>query len=49
MIDDTLDDLDMDSDIEEEAEDEVNKILFELTEGALGQVCAVALGALEWG
>lgn len=40
MIEDTLEGMDED-DIEEEADEEVNKVLFEVTEGLLGQAGAV--------
>jgi hypothetical protein len=37
MMDDTLEGLDEDEELEEEADEEVEKVLFELTDGKLGQ------------
>jgi hypothetical protein len=37
MLDDTLEGLDEDEELEEEADEEVEKVLFELTDGKLGQ------------
>ncbi|KAI5449554.1 Vacuolar protein-sorting-associated protein 24 [Naganishia albida] len=45
MIDDTLE-MDEDSELEDEADEEVDKVLYELTDGKLGQAGAVADSAL---
>jgi hypothetical protein len=37
MMEETLDSVDMDDELEEEADAEVDKVLFELTDGKLGQ------------
>lgn len=37
MMDDTLEGLDDDEELEEEADEEVEKVLFQLTDGKLGQ------------
>ncbi|KAJ9098444.1 hypothetical protein QFC20_005963 [Naganishia adeliensis] len=45
MIDDTLE-MDEDSELEDEADEEVEKVLYELTDGKLGQAGAVVDSAL---
>ncbi|KAH7105523.1 vacuolar sorting protein VPS24 [Auriculariales sp. MPI-PUGE-AT-0066] len=41
MMDDTLEAIDDDEELEEEADEEVDKVLFEITDGKLGQAGAV--------
>ena len=41
MLDDTLETVDDDEELEEEADAEVDKVLFELTDGQLGKLGAV--------
>ena len=41
MLDDTLESVDMDEEMEEEADAEVDKVLFEITDGKLGQAGTV--------
>jgi hypothetical protein len=45
MIDDTLE-MDEDSELEDEADEEVDKVLYELTDGKLGQAGTVVDSAL---
>ncbi|KAF8339007.1 Snf7 family [Cantharellus anzutake] len=42
MVDDTLEELDQDEELEEEANEEVDKVLFELTDGKFGKVGEVS-------
>jgi charged multivesicular body protein 3 len=45
MLDETMEGMDEEEDLEEEAQDEVDKILFQITDGKLGQNVG-AVGAL---
>lgn len=42
MVDDTLEGLDEDEELEEEANEEVDKVLFELTDGKFGKIGEVS-------
>ncbi|SRR5258708_5547986 len=42
MVDDTLEGLDQDEELEEEANEEVDKVLFELTDGKFGKIGEVS-------
>lgn len=45
MLDDTMEGLDDEEELEDEAQDEVDKVLFQITDGKLGQSTG-AVGAL---
>lgn len=47
MLEDTFDSMDDQEELEDAAQEEVDKILFEVTSGVLGQVGPVAQGGLE--